>query len=759
MPNKLKISVITLHRVKNYGSVLQAYATQRLFEELGAEAEIVDYISPRLQDQNARKILTQSSAKANSAVRKLIHKLVVYPSYAAQKRVFNSFVEKHLRMSQPYLSEDRLKMYPPRADIYCTGSDQVFNSQINGMVEKPFYLDYAPEGCRKIAYAASFGITQIPEGEREETAALLRQYEFVSVREQSGMDILESLGVEGETVLDPVLCVKPALLRELRSRKARKKPYILIYELNGESDIAHYAAQVSAVTGWEVVRISYYYHHIFKKGHIVVCPSVNEFISLFLDANLVMTDSFHGSALSIQFGKQFWSVMPPKYSTRLESILSALRLNDRIVTSDFDPQRAANERIDYAAVTPALVALREQSMGFLHRATDVVIPEMKKTGVCTGCGLCARLCPGKAIEMREDESGFRYPAITKIKCLNCPKCAICRMEEDSPEGEAGGAECFAAVSSDPVSTAQCSSGGLFGVIAKQWLSDGGIVYGCAFDGKMQAAHIRVDSPEDLPKLFGSKYLQSNIVPVFGQIAKDLADGRKVLFCGTPCQTAAVRKYFGDSDRLLLTDILCHGVPPGRVFREYLQTLSQSGEICVGYSFRDKQFGWGNAISFTLADGRGVQRKLFRASCADSYYSMFYEGLILRPSCYECRYKGRARVGDITLGDFWGIEKAYPDFDSSKGVSLVLVNTLKGKKAFESISSGVTFIPADFDRAAQCNTTLTGNSPRPESAEKCMELMREKGFAAARKWYWSHRRTKQIKAFFKNVKLRAIGAIH
>ena len=747
---KLKISVITLHRVKNYGSVLQGYATQRLFETLGAEAEIVDYISPRLQDKNARKLLTQSSSKADSRLKKLIHRLVVAPSFAKQKRVFNSFVENRLNLSKQYLTQERLRMYPPLADIYCTGSDQVFNSLINGMVEKPFYLDFAPEGSRKIAYAASFGVREIPEGEREETAALLKRYDFVSVRESSGLEILNSLGVKGETVLDPVLCVRPELLRELQSKKPRKKPYILIYELNGESDIARYAEKVSAVTGWEVVRISYYYHHIFKKGRTVVCPSVGQFIGLFLNADLVMTDSFHGTALSLQFGKQFWSVMPPKYSTRLESILSALHLTDRIVKDGFDPQRAAAERIDYAAVTPELESLRLRSMEFLRRAVNLEIPEPVVRNSCTGCGLCENLCPGKAIEMREDEYGFRYPAIIRSKCLKCTSCAICRMENFPVGGKPLDAECFAAVSNDSGHTTQCSSGGIFGVAAERWLFEGGVVYGCAFDEKLKATHVRAERPDELPALFGSKYLQSDISSALRQIAGDLSAGRKVLFCGTPCQTAAVRRRFGEKENLLLIDILCHGVPSGRTFRQYLQSLSQPESACVSYSFRDRRLGWGNAISFTLADPSGEQKEFLKASCADSYYGMFYEGLILRPGCHECRYKGKARVGDITLGDFWGIEKAFPDFDRSRGVSLVLVNTPKGKAFFEGVAPCLTLINADIEKASQCNTTLAGNSSRPVQAEEIMNLIRDKGFDAAEKEYWKKRRPKRVKAFLKGL---------
>ena len=747
MPEKLKIAVITLHRVKNYGSVLQACATQRLLEDMGAEAEIVDYISPRLQDRNARKILTESSAKANSGLKKLIHRLVVAPSFARQKRVFHSFVKHHLRLSAPYLTEERLRMHPPEADIYCTGSDQVFNSKINGMVEKPFYLDFVPAGRRKIAYAASFGIREIPEGEREETAALLRQYDYISVREDSGMDILRSLGVEGETVLDPVLCVRPELLTELQSRKKRKKPYILIYELNGESDIARYAEKVAAVTGWEVVRISYYYHHILKKGHTVVCPSVGEFISLFLHAELVMTDSFHGTALSLQFQKQFWPVMPPQYSTRLESILSALRLTGRIVKEDFDPQRAA-ERIDYSAVTPALEKLRESSMAFLRRAVSMELPAPVVRKSCTGCGLCEHLCPAGAIAMREDAYGFRYPAITESKCLHCQKCAICRMEDVPADGNPAGSECYAAVSSDAAYTTRCSSGGLFGVMAEKWLSEGGVVYGCAFDEKMKAKHVRVESPSELPALFGSKYLQSDISSAFRQTADDLAGGRKVMFCGTPCQTAAMRRRFGRNDNLFLIDILCHGVPSYRTFHAYLQSLSQPDRTCVGYSFRDRRLGWGGGVSFTLADGRGEQKEFLRPGCADSYYGMFYEGLILRPGCHECRYKGKERTGDITLSDFWGIEKAYPDFDRSRGVSLLLVNSGKGKEMLEGISPALQLLPADFEKAAMHNTTLTGNAPCPEGAEEILNLIRDKGFEAAEKQYWRSRPVKRMKALAK-----------
>ncbi len=753
MSDRLKASIITLHRVKNYGSVLQAYATQCLLEDLGFQAEIVDYISPRLQDRNARRLLTQSSSKADSALKKFIHRLVVFPSYAAQKRVFNSFVEKKLRLSAPYLTEDRLKMFPPQSDLYCTGSDQVFNSQINGMVERPFFLDFAPEGRKKIAYAASFGIEELPADEEEETARLLKKYSCVSVREDSALPILEKLGVQGQTVLDPVLCVSPERLKALGAGRPRRRPYILIYELNGESRIADYAAQVSALTGWEIVRISYYYHHIFKKGHTVVCPSVGRFITLFANAALVMTDSFHGTALSLQFRKQFRVVMPPKYSTRIGSILSALDLKERIIGPDFDPERAVEETIDYARVTPALETLREDSMAFLCRAARMERTQRRGGPSCTGCGLCAALCPGGAIEMREDDSGFRYPAVVENRCLHCAQCAICRMEAYATREAAGAPACLAAVSRERELTGECSSGGVFGAAAKHWMAGGGVVYGCAFDDRMRAAHIRVDSAAELPRLFGSKYVQSDISHCFESIAADLAEGRSVLFCGTPCQTAAVRCRFKDCDRLLLIDILCHGVPSQRMFSSYLQSLSRPDQTCAAYSFRDKRLGWGRGISYTLAGADGGRKRVLRYSGADGYYAMFYEGLILRPSCYECRYKGSPRVGDITLGDFWGVEEEYPAFESGRGVSLVLVNTEKGSKLMADISDGLRTMPAGLAAAARHNTTLTGNAPRPESGEECVRLLREKGFSAAEKWYWHSRRGRRRKAAVKSAILR------
>lgn len=233
------------------------------------------------------------------------------------------------------------------------------------------------------------------------------------------------------------------------------------------------------------------------------------------------------------------------------------------------------------------------------------------------------------------------------------------------------------------------SGGIFTAISDEILSHGGIVYGCVLNDKFEAVHVRAENTDERNKMRGSKYIQSNIGETFGQVRQDLEAGNRVLFTGTSCQVAGLKSYLGKdhSELLLCVDIVCHGVPSLSVWKEYLKWQEQknNGKV-IGVDFRNKEdFGWKAHIeTLTMQKPDGNTFKIN----SDVFKELFLSDKILRPSCYRCPYKDIIHPADMTIADFWGIDKAAPGFSDNKGVSLVLINNTIGKEFFDNILSHI-----------------------------------------------------------------------
>lgn len=331
-----------------------------------------------------------------------------------------------------------------------------------------------------------------------------------------------------------------------------------------------------------------------------------------------------------------------------------------------------------------------------------VIELFKWKHECCGCGACAAVCPNGAINMYRDGEGFLYPVVSADKCTGCGLCLkTCRSSISGIESDCK-LSAFAAYCLDEETRMASSSGGVFSVLAYKILRDGGVVYGAAFDEGFSVRHIAVRDVEDLPRLRGSKYVQSDTVDSFHNVKSDLAAGKTVLFSGTPCQTAELLNYLGGRhDGLLTVDLVCHGVPSPVVWSAYVN------EVCSGMdykaidkiSFRDKTLSWQNYSVLFVFNDRTEYRRVGRC---DPYIQGFLRNLYLRPSCHVCRFKGNNRTSDITLADFWGIEDVLPEMYDGKGTSLVLVNTEKGAKLWNELSDKLRISEVDVRAALAHN---------------------------------------------------------
>lgn len=330
---------------------------------------------------------------------------------------------------------------------------------------------------------------------------------------------------------------------------------------------------------------------------------------------------------------------------------------------------------------------------------------------CCGCYSCKQICPKNCINFRGDAEGFMYPYVDENLCIECGKC-LRGCPVASPVAISENPTVLGAKLKDGDVCANSTSGGIFYPLASDVINAGGVVFGCAYDENLSAKHIMAETLEDLRLLQGSKYVQSNTDGVYTMVKAQLETGRQVLFSGTGCQVAGLKAFLGNKEypNLLNVDIVCHGVPSQKLFSRYLEYLGKkSGGKITSYSFRSKEKqGWG--LYYKAVSQSGKTKTGY--GYFDPYYYSFLTCKTYRESCYNCKFANERRTGDITLADYWGIEKIDPSFYDKKGVSVVIINTDKGNCAWEKIKDKTEFVPSSMELAAQMNGNLSHPSQRP-----------------------------------------------
>ena len=375
-PDRRKVSVITLHTSINYGSLLQTYATKVVFEKLGWDVEFVNYIrNNNTTEAHVQRIFEKRAYKK-------INKL----SFGIFENTLKSHIERRLsQRTVPFLrflrqfipmtireyhSIEELRADPPVADVYCTGSDQVWNSIWNEGIELPYFLDYAPKGKRRIAFAASIGHTDIDSEEKAVLVDLLIKYSAISMRERSGVELLASMGIASEWVLDPTLMLTSEQWRVLEPPISEKKgSFILLYVLNWSDKVEMLAKKLGSEFGLRILRIRKSESRLYKASGIedVIPDKVEELLSYFDAASMILTDSFHATAFSLNLHKRFLAFPPPRFSSRLESILELTGAKEHCYLPTWDAVLPDGEA-DWIHVEQVLDVERQKTLNFLENS-------------------------------------------------------------------------------------------------------------------------------------------------------------------------------------------------------------------------------------------------------------------------------------------------------------------------------------------------------------------------------------------------------
>lgn len=338
---------------------------------------------------------------------------------------------------------------------------------------------------------------------------------------------------------------------------------------------------------------------------------------------------------------------------------------------------------------------------------------------CTGCGACVQRCPKRCISWTQREFGFRYPQIDKDACVNCGQCEkVCPIDkalEVSAEQKA-----YAAVHKDDEVLAKSTSGGAFTAIADAVFAQGGIVYGAAMLDGMQVKHIRTGGKDDFEGLRSSKYLQSDTGTTYQMVEQDLKQGKTVLYSGTPCQIDGLKNSLGkDYENLYTVDIVCHGVGSQAYFDKYMDYARERYGKIKALRFRSKEYAGWSCGGVVVVDSSDCLKKIPYRDFDNYYYSYFLSGDIYRKSCYSCKYANTNRVGDFTLGDYWGVEALNLSLQTENGCSLLLVNNRHAMQLLDEIES-LDRVETTVEQAAHCNKQLNAPSKLMDSRQKRIE---------------------------------------
>lgn len=624
-----RIGIITIQKCDNFGADLQAYALGEKLRSMGYDAENIDYLFYK-HPWHSKSGGMEKPVLPISLVNKVKENL--FPVLQAIKgkrnsgairerhRRFDEWFRRNVKVGREYRSVKSLYDDPPRYDIYMVGSDQVWNPRMYSNI-KPYFLDFVPRDAKCVSYALSFGVADLPGIVFYRYKQWLKRFSAVGVREKDGAGIVRSmaLGVEVRQVADPTL-----FLSADEWARVSVKPT--------DARSGDYVLLYDLIACPKTIALAR------KIAAEQGCPIVRigdgaygpgEFLWLFAHAAAVVTNSFHGTVFSILNRKCFFTVIPRTMgnASRIKSLLGSLGLQGRMVcASDVATLSLTCAEINWGDVGQRLETLKSDSLDFLVRAIEE---------------------PARKVEHR------------------------------LPIG------CYAAWHKDDGIRAESTSGGIFSALAMEVINRGGIVYGAAFDrGFKRVRHVAAVSVDGLAPIRKSKYVWSDPIAAYREAMSAIKDGKPVLFSGTPCQCAAIRKIVGSSERLITVDFVCHGTPSQETFENYARELERrhGGEI-VDYQFREKRDGW-NFPRIAYQFSNGISKRII--PWLDGYFREFSLNRNLRDACYRCPYANLERPSDITIADFWRVGGSYPEWDDNRGTSNVLINSVRGRDIWQDV---------------------------------------------------------------------------
>lgn len=704
------IGICTPFQINNYGTKLQAYAVQNKIKELGLDYEIINF--NKKSDLRPNKLYYRYCNKS-FIKSKLKKKKKADINIKIRNDAISSFDNSHYKLTKVINGYNNLVKYSKKYDALICGSDQIWlPSSINHPTAT---LEFGAKGVRRISFAPSFGLSEIPKNQTRRYRRFLNKFDYISVRETSGYEIIKSVtNKEAKVILDPTLTVNRQVWDKLcsESRINIKEKYIFCYFLGASEEHRKSVYEIAKKNNLKIVTLPHFKEFNKADEELTdirlydVTPC--DFISLIRNAEIVCTDSFHGTVFSILYHKNVYSFerfnSNDKKSTnsRIHSLMSLLEINNRIVSNSNNYYIDEN-KIDYDRVDKNLNALREETNSFLEEAfKDIKRKEViqnsfecPKEADCCGCTACKSICPKGCITMVQDNRGFHYPQLSyPERCIHCNLCNLVCPNKKERNVVHSVQEPKSIISAEDSIREKSSSGGIFYHVAKKILDNGGLICGAAYNKDFNVQHIIVDDEKDLINLIGSKYSESDLNNIFVNIKDCLDNNKKVLFVGTPCQVHGLKSYLKkEYENLFTIDLLCYGIQSPVAWNRYKEYISNRFGKIENINMRDKSNSWQNySMKIDFKSGETY----LSSKNEDPYLKSYSKGLYLRPSCYKCDLKAFPRKSDITIGDYWDVDKITPNKNDGKGISIIFLNTKKGQDIIANLVDDKMLFMEDVD---------------------------------------------------------------
>lgn len=693
-----KVGIMTFFN-DNHGAFLQAYALQKVLCDIGYDAEIINY--------NYRKYkcvlgVELSYLKDNpiTFAKLMIPAVVHFWSSRKRQSVFNVSIADKLKVSnKEYCSPNEIASSFPYYDVYITGSDQVFNPSLSPYTFPIRCLSFIDGNTTvKASYAASVAQSKLSNDQVFEFSELLKDFKGISVREKNSIELIKkSFHKQVVSHIDPTLLLSGEKWAEFAGTSEKEQEYILVYKLKGQPELDKYVSEVSKQTGLPIINCGRVIKIKGCKVRQEKYLSPEKFVELFKGAKYIVTNSFHGAVFSVIFHSRVRVFVPNGTGIRITELLDLLNLqcllSSNVITDNFVKMYENTEAVISEERNKSLDYLRQWYVDVQHKKNDKSVIPVLNSLDCCGCASCIDECPKHLICFSENNRGFLTAKFENANsCLNCGKCReVCPMYSHK-KGLNYESNVWYGHANDDDLLKKSSSGAVFGMIAKRMIAEGWIVYGAVMD--MQTGNVRHIGSDHcaLDEMLMSKYVQSDAYSSYKDIQIQLQNGKKVLFCGTPCQVYGLKsamRHIDNKGKLITIDFICHGTPSRSFFRDYFRMIREEMRGISRYEFRTKVKGWPN-MKVLMISANQKMKKIVKSNF-DVFSYLFLENRTLNSACVDCPFCND-HFADITIADFWGWKKVRPIIkDYKKGLSFVVANTSDGNSVFESLKDGGQFV--------------------------------------------------------------------
>lgn len=705
----MKIGTITFHSAHNYGAVLQAYALKKFLDNKGYDVSVINYRLKEIENFYRLDKYKKSKNKFINKYRRTIKKISLHTvkrQLIKRRDKFENFINSEMNVTSPYKTLKELQRANLDFDVLICGSDQIWNRKHTKGLKPAFFLEFGKPEAKRISYAASIGAENIIQEDEMVFQRYLKNLDEISVRESRAIELIQHLTPKKiEEVVDPTQLLEKDDYEKIQINPKVKKDYILVHSIGQPDELIKVAKRISEIMNLPIM-------HNLKKGTFKKelgysgYSGPGEFLGNIANSKFIITNSFHATSFSLIYSKPFLTMPFKDRSSRMINLLHSLGLDNHFVENiNVLKNIEEYENIDYNKVHSKMIKNKENSERFLISAIETPKKEVndnyleiKDKFSCYGCSACANVCPKNAIKMVKDIEGFIYPEIDKKECIECGLCKkVCIYKNKKLFKYDINRKAYAVYSKNPQIRKTSSSGGVFTGLYKYVIEQNGYVVGVKYDKDMKPVYDMVKEESECELFKGSKYVRADCGEIYAKIKEKLENNNLVLATGTPCFISGLKSFLRKEYKNLITmDVLCHGTPSPKLFEKYIEELERKYQSkVINFKFRDKKNGWQTpTITIDFENGKRISKMLVK----NNFGNAFSKGLINRPSCYNCEFVGYNSSSDIRVADFWATRDKYKSMDDNKGISMVLLNTEKGKNIFDKIKANYNYTEIPYEDA-------------------------------------------------------------